>query len=140
MNLTKTGKKVTSLEFTDLEYGELHSFLFDYRPITGVTYDIKAIEDVIIGDTTHHKTGEIVTIVTTGGDGSLINMSYLYLGKYEAIEVSVHADFIVDFTPIPFEFIYAGQEVLLVQESVSAKNKFQKLKLSLYKEEETISE
>ncbi|WP_086445497.1 SpaA isopeptide-forming pilin-related protein [Candidatus Enterococcus lemimoniae] len=139
LNLTKTGKKVVSIESTDSEYGDLHSFLFDYQPIAGVTYDIKAVEDIVIGGTIHHKAGEIVTTVTTGDDGNLINMPYLYLGKYEAIEVCAPAGYIVDSTPIPFEFIYAGQEVSLVQESVTAKNEFQKLRLSLFKEEETIA-
>ncbi|MBC1645823.1 Cys-Gln thioester bond-forming surface protein [Listeria welshimeri] len=140
LNLTKTGKKVVSIESTDSEYGDLHSFLFDYQPIAGVTYDIKAVEDIVIGGTTHHKAGEIVTTVTTGDDGNLINMPYLYLGKYEAIEVSAPAGYIVDSTPIPFEFTYAGQEVSLVQKSLTTKNEFQKLKLTLFKEEETIAE
>lgn len=140
LNLTKTGNKVVSIELTYSEYGELHSFLFDYQPIAGVTYDIKAIEDIVIGGATHYKAGEVVTTVTTGDDGNLINMPYLYLGNCEVIEVSAPAGYIVDSTPIPFEFTYAGQEVSLVQEVVTAKIEFQKLKLSLFKEVETITE
>ncbi len=140
LNLNKTGYQTVSIETSKSECGELASFFYDYRPLANVTYDIKAVEDIVIGGTTYAKAGDSVATVTTGDDGNLINIPYLYLGKYKAIEVSAPAGYIVDSTPISFEFTYTGQEVSLVQESVTTKNEFQKVNLSLSKEEETIAE
>lgn len=138
LNLTKTGNKVVGIEQAKSEYGDLYSFIFDYRPIADVTYDIQAVEDITIGGTTHAKTGDVVATVATNDAGELTNMPYLYLGKYQAVEISAPAGFLVDSTPIPFEFSYAGQEIELVTESIQATNEFQSLKLSLLKNEERI--
>ncbi|HGM4082866.1 TPA: SpaA isopeptide-forming pilin-related protein [Listeria monocytogenes] len=138
LKLTKTGNKVVGIKQAESEYGDLYSFIFDYRPLADVTYDIQAVEDIMIGGTTHAKSGDVLATVTTNGAGELTNMPYLYLGKYQAVEVSAPAGFLIDSTPIPFEFVYAGQEIELVTESVQAKNEFQSLKLSLLKNEERI--
>ncbi|MBC1444015.1 SpaA isopeptide-forming pilin-related protein [Listeria seeligeri] len=138
LKLTKSGNKIVGIEQTKSDYGDLYSFIFDYRPLANVTYDIQAVEDVTIGGTTHAKAGDVVATVTTNDAGELTNMPYLYLGKYQAIEISAPAGFLIDSTPIPFEFIYAGQEIELVTESVQATNEFQSLKLSLLKNEERI--
>lgn len=139
LNLNKTGYQAVSIETSQSEYGELASFIYDYRPLAGVTYDIKAMEDIVIGGTTHAKVGDVVATVITGEDGNLLNMPYLYLGKYEAIEVSAPDGYLIDPTPIPFEFTYEGQEIDLVSESVTAQNDCQRLKLLLHKNEETIT-
>ena len=78
--------------------------------------------------------------VVTGDDGELIDMPLLYLGKYQAIEKSAPDGFIIDSTPIPFEFTYQGQTIELVSESLSTTNEFQKIKLTLHKSEEIIKE
>ncbi|WP_253197684.1 SpaA isopeptide-forming pilin-related protein [Clostridium algidicarnis] len=138
LKLTKTGNTVIGVEQTESEYGDLYSFIFNYRPLADVTYAIQAVEDVVIGGTTHAKAGEVVATITTNEDGELINMPYLYLGKYQAVETSAPSGYLIDSTPIPFEFAYAGQEVELVTEAIQATNEFQKLKLSIFKNEEQI--
>ncbi|MBC2225347.1 SpaA isopeptide-forming pilin-related protein [Listeria seeligeri] len=138
LKLTKSGNKIVGIEQTKSDYGDLYSFIFDYRPLANVTYDIQAVEDVTIGGTTHAKAGDVVATVTTNDAGELTNMPYLYLGKYQAVEISAPTGFLIDSTPIPFEFVYAGQEIELVIESVQATNEFQSLKLSLLKNEERI--
>lgn len=140
LKLTKTGNKVIGMEQTESEYGTLHSFVFDYRPLVDVTYEIEAVEDIVVGGTTHAKAGDVVATVTTNEAGELTNMPYLYLGKYQAIETSAPNGFLIDPTPLPFEFTYAGQEIELVTETIQATNEFQSLKLSLLKDEETIEE
>lgn len=67
-------------------------------------------------------------------------MPLLYLGKYQAIEKSAPDGFIIDSTPILFEFTYQRQTIELVSESLSATNEFQKIKLTLHKSEEIIKE
>jgi Predicted outer membrane protein len=138
LNLTKTGNQLSNVEITESEYGDLYNFEFSYQPLAGVTYDIEALEDIVVGGTTHAKQGDIVTSVTTGSNGELINMPKLYLGKYQAIEKSAPNGFLVDSTPIPFTFTYEGQEISLVSQSVTATNDFQKLELNLFKNEEAI--
>ena len=140
LKLTKTGNKVVGVEQTESEYGTLHSFVFDYRPLADVTYEIEAVEDIVVGGTTHAKAGDVVATVSTNEAGELTNMPYLYLGKYQAIETSAPDGFLIDSTPLPFEFTYAGQEIELVTETIQATNEFQSLKLSLLKDEETIKE
>ena len=105
-----------------------------------MTYDIQATEDIKVGSTTHVKKGDTVATVVTDEDGELIDMPQLYLGKYQAIEKSAPDGFIIDSTPIPFEFTYQGQSIELVSESLSATNEFQKIKLTLHKSEEVIKE
>ncbi|ECL7021573.1 LPXTG cell wall anchor domain-containing protein [Listeria monocytogenes] len=138
LKLTKTGNRVIGAEPTESEYGDLYSFIFDYRPLANVTYEIQAVEDIVIGGTIHAKADDIVATIMTNEAGELINMPYLYLGKYQAVEISAPSGYLIDSTPIPFEFTYAGQEVELVTESVQATNEFQKLKLTIFKNEEQI--
>lgn len=139
LKLTKQGRKAIGIKQTESDYGTLSSFLFNYRPLANVTYDIEATEDIVVGGTTHAKASDVVATVTTNEAGELINMPYLYLGKYQAIEKSAPNGFMIDSTPIPFEFTYAGQKIELVTESVQATNEFQSLQLSLLKEEEQIT-
>lgn len=69
-----------------------------------------------------------------------MNMPKLYLGKYEAIETAAPAGYLMNTTPLPFEFTYEGQNVELVSQSIEAKNDFQQLKITLHKNEEQIKE
>lgn len=140
LSLIKKGKVPVGIEKKETEYGDLYEFKFDYQPLAGVTYDIQATEDIKVGSTTHAKKGDTVTTVVTGDDGELIDMPLLYLGKYQAIEKSAPDGFIIDSTPIPFEFTYQGQTIELVSESLSATNEFQKIKLTLHKSEEIIKD
>lgn len=129
---------MSGLKKAKSEYGDLYSFIFDYRLLADATYAIQAVEDIRIGGTTHTKADDMVATVTTNDASELINMSYLYLGKYKMVEISAPAGFLVDSTPIPFEFVYGGQEIELVTESIQATNECQSLKLSLWKNEERI--
>ncbi|EAE4171293.1 hypothetical protein E1U17_15505, partial [Listeria monocytogenes] len=140
LSLIKKGKVPVGLEKKETKYDDLYEFKFDYQPLAGVTYDIQATEDIKVGSTTHAKKGDTVATVVTGDDGALIDMPLLYLGKYQAIEKSAPDGFIIDSTPIPFEFTYQGQTIELVSESLSATNEFQKIKLTLHKSEEVIKE
>lgn len=140
LSLIKKGKVPVGIEKKETEYGDLYEFKFDYQSLAGVTYDIQATEDIKVGSTIHAKKGVTIATVVTGDDGELIDMPLLYLGKYQAIEKSAPDGFIIDSTPIPFEFTYQEQTIELVSESLSATNEFQKIKLTLHKSEEVIKE
>ncbi|EGC70703.1 Cna protein B-type domain protein [Enterococcus casseliflavus ATCC 12755] len=139
-NKPQKGKVPAGLEKKETEYGNLYEFKFDYSPLAGVIYEIQATEDIKVGSTTHAKKDDTVATVVTGDDGELIDMPLLYLGKYQAIEKSAPDGFIIDSTPILFEFTYQGQTIELVSESLSATNEFQKIKLTLHKSEEIIKD
>lgn len=140
LKLKKTGQKAVSVEEQESEYGPLYQMVFDYVPLANVTFDIRAVEDIKVGDYVHAKAGSVVATVKTNDKGELIDMPRLYLGKYEAVEKAAPNGFILNKTPIPFTFTYGGQEVELVSQSVEAKNEFQKVNLEIYKNEEIIQE
>lgn len=140
LHINKTGQIAKSLEITESEYGPINSIIFDYLPLSGVTFDIKAREDIIVGNHVHAKKGTTVATVKTNTDGHLEKMPRLYLGKYEAVEVSTPLGFITNKTPLPFEFNYEGQDIEVVSQSLNVKNNFQTLNITLHKNEENIKD
>ncbi|EAF0859633.1 LPXTG cell wall anchor domain-containing protein [Listeria monocytogenes] len=140
LHLRKTGQKASSVTAKDSDYGKLHEITFDYVPLADVTFTIKAREDIKVGNYVHAKKGGVVATVQTDNNGELTNMPKLYLGKYEAIETAAPAGYLMNTTPLPFEFTYEGQNVELVSQSIEAKNDFQQLKITLHKNEEQIQE
>ncbi|CAK20185.1 SpaA isopeptide-forming pilin-related protein [Listeria welshimeri] len=140
LKLKKTGQKAIAVTTTDSDYGQLHDITFDYVPLADVTFNIKAREDIKVGDYVHAKKGSVVATVKTDAKGELINMPKLYLGKYEAIETKAPAGYLMNTTSLPFEFTYEGQNVELVSQSLEAKNDFQQLKITVHKNEEQIQE
>lgn len=140
VDFTKTGQTPIGVEVKESDYGQVYEFQYDYTPIAGVTYHIEAIEDITTNDsTTHVKKGEAVATLTTDEQGTWQSPE-LYLGNYQAVEVSAPNGFIVDSTPIPFELKYAGQLVELTSTSLTATNDFQSLDIQLFKDEESITD
>lgn len=137
LNLTKTGEKAVDLKITDSIYGKQHQFKFDYRPLAGVTFEIRAIEDIVVGDVVRFKANDIVATVTTNEQGK-IDSPRLFLGKYEVAEKSAPNGFLINKAKMTFELSYQDQYIELVSASLSAENEFQKLKLVLHKNEEII--
>lgn len=138
LNLTKLGKCLLDIESVESDYGLLNQFVFDYKPLEGVTYKIVANEDIVVGGTTHYKQGDVVATASTGADGTLINSPKLFLGKYQGIEVSAPDGFIIDETPINFELTYQGQSVELITTEATVKNEFQTLNLIVHKYDQQI--
>lgn len=139
VNFTKTGQTPVGVATTESDYDTVHEFVFDYEPIAGVTYRIEAVEDIITNDgTVRAKKGEVVATLTTDENGEWQSPE-LYLGKYQAVEVSAPSGYILDTTPIPFELKYSGQAVELTSASRTETNDFQYLDIQLFKDEESIS-
>lgn len=137
-NFTKTGQTPTGVITKESDYGLLHEFVYDYTPIADVTYRIEAVEDIVTNDgTIRAKKGEVVATLTTDELGTWQSPE-LYLGKYQAVEASAPAGYILDITPIPFELKYAGQTIELTSTSLTATNDFQSLDIQLFKNEESI--
>ncbi len=139
VDFTKTGQTPIDVAISESEYGQVYEFIYDYQPIADVTYRIEAAEDIITNDgTLRAKKGETVATMTTDELGEWQSPE-LYLGKYQAIEVSAPNGFVVDPTPIAFELEYSGQQVALTSASLAATNDFQSLDIQLFKNEEAVS-
>lgn len=136
--LTKAGEEATEIEVTESDYGDMYTFQFSPNVVAGVTYRIEATEDIhSIDGTLKVKKGDTVATVTTDEKGQW-HSPELYLGDYQAVEVSAPAGYILDTRPIPFSLTYAGQEVALSSTAISATNEFQTVDLRLFKNEESI--
>ena len=139
VTLEKTGQTPIDVTVKESDYGKVHEFVYEYKPIADVTYRIEAATDIKTNDgTVRVKKGETVATITTDENGEWQSPE-LYLGKYQAIEVSAPNGFILDDRPIPFELKYAGQLVELTSTSITATNDFQSLDIQLFKNEESIS-
>jgi LPXTG-motif cell wall-anchored protein len=140
VDFTKTGQMPIGVEVKESDYGQVYEFQYDHTSIACVTYRIEAIEDITTNDgTTRVKKGETVATLTTDEQGTWQSPE-LYLGNYQAVEVSAPNGFIVDSTPISFELKYAGQLVELTSTSLTATNDFQSLDIQLIKDEESITD
>ncbi|CWU72985.1 LPXTG cell wall anchor domain-containing protein [Carnobacterium divergens] len=136
--LTKAGEEAKEIEVTESEYGDVHTFKYNANVVAGVTYRIEATQDIhSVDGTLKAKKGDTVATVTTDEKGQWHSPN-LYLGEYQAVEVSAPAGYILDTRPIPFSLTYAGQEVELASTAIKATNEFQTLDLRLFKDEESI--
>ncbi|HGW6217763.1 TPA: SpaA isopeptide-forming pilin-related protein [Enterococcus faecalis] len=138
-HLSKTGQVPVNITKATSDFGAIYTFVYDYKPLADVSYDIKATENITTPDgTIRVKAGETAATVTTDKNGTWQSPT-LYLGKYEAIETKAPSGYIIDSTPIPFELTYAGQDVPLTSISLpTATNDFQKIKLQVFKDEESL--
>lgn len=138
VEFTKKGQIPKEVKIKETQYGDLHEIIYEYNPLSDVTYDILAAEDIITRDgTVHHKKGDLIETLTTDENG-IWNSSELYLGKYQAIEKSAPNGYVVSSVPINFELSYSGQLVELTKTSITENNDFQSLLVNVFKNEEQI--
>ncbi len=140
LKLKKLGKQPVALTSVNSEYGFIQQIEYGQIPLENVTFDLKAVEDIMVGGTKRHSKGAIVATVTTNKDGLVDKMPKLFLGKYVAVEKSAPSGFIIDETEWPFEFTYGGQTIELVSTSLEVENKFQEVELMIHKNEEQIKD
>lgn len=95
------------------------------------TFELYARTDVITGDgTVRYKADELVgTIHTVNGEAKSLP---LYLGEYYGLETSCEG-YVVNPEPFYFTFTYGGQEISIVQESLTIENKPQMGQLTITK-------
>lgn len=86
IEIEKTGLQFVSVAESNSEFGTLYTPKFENAPLSGVSFNIVAAEDIVTGDgVTHYKKGDIVEVVTTGENG-IAKSSELYCGQYVVIE------------------------------------------------------
>ena len=138
VTMEKTGETAISVETKETEYGNLHLFNFAQKPLKDVTFDIFARKDIVSGDgKVHHKAGELITTLTTDEQGKFTSKA-LYIGSYFAKEKSAPNGFIIKEDEIDFTIDYEGQNVPLTSSSISAENNWNKVKVIVNKEDETL--
>ena len=97
LEIFKTGEMLTDASINSTEFGDKYTPIYTLKGLKGVTYDIKAAEDIKSpdGNVVYVAKGTKVDTITTGEDG-FATTKELYLGEYEIIEVSAPEGYIID--------------------------------------------
>ena len=106
---------------------------YEKRGLPGAVYEIVAAEDIITQDgTVRNQKGEVVDTVTTDETGTAVSRE-LYLGKYEAREITAPHGMVLNPEPHCVELVYAGQNVAVTETATSFENEREKVDISLVK-------
>ena len=97
LEVIKTGEKLTDVTVSSTKYGEKYTPVYKYEGLEGVTYQIKAAEDIKSpdGKEIYVQKGTIVDTITTGENG-IATTKDLYLGEYEIEEIVTPLGYIKD--------------------------------------------
>ena len=97
LEIFKTGEMLTDASINKTEFRDKYTPIYTLKRLKGVTYDIKAAEDIKSpdGNVVYVAKGTKVDTITTGEDG-FATTKELYLGEYEIVEVSAPEGYIID--------------------------------------------
>lgn len=133
ITIEKFGEQFTGADFIGTEYGVMYSAIYENKALPGVTYEIKAKEDIVGQEgTVWYQKGEVVERIKTDESGKIVS-SKLPLGKYTIQEVETIKGFVLDETINDVNIEYEGQLVEVVQKHYTMTNQRQKLELTLNK-------
>ena len=133
ITLEKYGEHLVAADFRGTEYGVMYSPIYENSYLAGVTYEIRAKDNVIGQEgTVWYTAGELVETITTGVNGK-ITSSKLPLGSYTLKEIETLPGYVLDTTIYDVIIEYAGQEVEVVTKNFTMTNERQKLELELTK-------
>ena len=118
---------------------------FEYETVSleGVVFDVYAAEDIYTADHQKEEDGSrklmyakdtLVTSVTTDKEGKAV-IPELPLGKYRVEEVKAPYGFSLNTSVKEVDFVYGGQDVPVVEETVHVKNERQKISLTVEKQD-----
>ncbi|EMF0131513.1 LPXTG cell wall anchor domain-containing protein [Enterococcus hirae] len=147
VTLHKTVQTAMSVETKDSEYGSYSEIQFNQGNGEGFSFKIRPTEDIVTADgTIRFKAGEFLQkdgedqVWTTDSEGNFQTEPFLYIGKYEAVEVKAPAGVnLQDVTPIPFEITYAGQNIAITSTTATAENYLQEINIYGHKQQEVIT-
>lgn len=133
ISLEKFGEQFVNADFIGTEYGVMYTPIYENTYLSGVSYEIRAKEDIIGQEgTVWYKAGDLVETITTGKNGKTTS-SKLPLGSYTLQESSTLPGYVLDPTIYEVDIEYAGQDVDIVIKNLAMTNERQKLELELYK-------
>lgn len=133
IHVEKFGEQFTNADFIGTQYGVMYSPIYEKQSLPGVTYEVKAKEDIVGEEgTLWYKQGEVVDTFTTDKDGK-VKSKLLPLGAYTLQEIETVKGFVLDPTIYDVNIEYEGQTVEVVQKHYTVTNERQKLDLQLTK-------
>lgn len=125
--LEKTAELFMGYEETETEYGTLYEPKYEEGLLSGVTYEIKAREDILSADGTrvyYHK-GDLVETLKTDGLSATMS-SLLPLGQYTVQEIACDDDqYVIDSNVYEFDLIYKDQVTEVVYQTMKPFNEQQ---------------
>ena len=131
--IEKYGEQFTRADFRATEYGVMYSPIYENTFLEGVTYEIKAKEDIIGEEgTVWYEKGEVVDAITTDKNGET-KSKLLPLGSYTLEEAETVEGYVLDPTVYDVEIEYEGQTVEVVSKHYTMNNERQKLDLEITK-------
>ena len=95
--IEKKGERLTGVLIETTKYGEKYTPKYTMQGLEGVTYEIRAAEDIKSpdGNVTYVTAGTLVDTITTGEDG-IAKTKDLYLGEYTIKEVVTPKGYLTD--------------------------------------------
>lgn len=133
ITIEKYGEQFTNADFRLTEYGMMYSPIYENKLLPGITYEIRAKEDIVGEEgTVWFNKGDLVETLTTDDEGKIIS-SKLPLGEYTIQEVETLEGFVLDSTVYEVNIEYEGQLVEVVSKNFTMVNERQKLDLELKK-------
>ena len=122
--LEKTAELFVGYEEVETEYGTLYQAKFEEGLLAGVTYEIRAREDIKSADGTryyYHK-GDLVETLKTDGK-TVTKSSLLPLGAYTVQEIACDDDqYIIDSNIYDFDLIYKDETTEVVYQTMQPYN------------------
>lgn len=133
ISIEKYGEQFIGADFRGTEYGVMYSPIYENTFLEGVTYQIKAKEDIVGEEgTVWYKKGEVVDTITTDENGET-KSKLLPLGSYTLEEIETVEGYLLDPTVYDANIEYEGQTVEVVSKHFTMNNERQKLNLELTK-------
>ena len=134
VEVEKKGEVLIGFRETDSEYGKIYQPVYEERYLDGVTYQIRAAEDIVAPEgTLYYHAGEVVCEFTTEANKAAVS-DELHLGKYELEEIATKEGYLRDTSVYPFEIAYSSQEVRVNVEHMTYLNQRQKAALTFTKQ------
>ena len=99
VNIKKTGEVAV---ITD------KGFVFDTKPLEGISFGLFASEDIIYNDKVIITKGSKISEKETDSDGNIV-FDELYLGKYYIQELNTLDNYVLDENKYEFELVYQDQ-------------------------------
>ena len=136
ITVKKTGPAFTGVTEAESEYGTVKTATYTDIQLQGAVFEIRAKTDIKTPDgTLKLNAGEVADTVTTGSDGSAVSKA-LYLGEYEAVEVTAPEGYLLDAEPHAVTLRYKDQYTAIVSAQVGIRDDAPNVELTLTKHAE----
>ena len=114
-----------------------YDFIFDFfkAPLSGVTFEVYAAEDILSPDgldTVYYSKDEPVATIETDEDG-IAQIHKLPLGKYYLVETKTLPGYVLDGKPVEADLSYVDQDTEVVYAGMEISNERQRVRITVSK-------